>query len=106
MVRTSTWSVIFNAMEFKYIMVETLQYPNLKRYIPIIFPSLLAHADVFEGIKDRLPGRVLGVRSAGIVLFGSYGAECHDKSTTLKVCAHEDDDEIITNYPYKGGLEV
>lgn len=85
----------------KYIMFEVTQ-GDLKRKVPIIFPSTLVHSEVAKALCkiSGLSSRIVG---AGELTIRTTG--CHGKSTTLKIGSKSDDTKIINTYDYSFGIE-
>ncbi len=94
----------------KYIMIETTpQNDQEKRFIPIIFPKELVHAEMAKAIGHVLARQGIGpccVRSAGEVAtpFEPGTMVCHGESETLAVKAHPDDTDIVRLIDYHHGI--
>lgn len=84
----------------KYIMYEK-EINELKRKIPIIFPSELVHIQVAKALKDLVGTSII----VGAGDFNLLTLECTGKSTTLGIGSKEGDSSIIKNYEYSHGLE-
>lgn len=94
----------------KYIMIETTpQNDDEKRFIPIIFPQELVHAEVANAMALVLRRQGIGpfcVRSAGEVAtpFERSTMLCHGESETLGKKSHADDTDIIRLIDYHKGM--
>ena len=94
----------------KYIMIETTpQNVSDKRFIPILFPKELVHAEVGKAIQHvlaRQGTRPTRVRSAGQVEtpFASGTMSCYGGSETCNVESHPDDTDIVRLIDYHHGL--
>ncbi len=93
----------------KYVMFETTpQNDGEPRFIPVIFPKELVHAEVAAAIGHVLKRQGVGpfcVRSAGeVTLSLDDGAvRCGGESETLKAKSHADDADIIQMHDYCHG---
>lgn len=86
----------------KYVMFVQ-ENPELKLFVPIVFPSHMVHKDVAEAmIAGPLAGYT--VHSAGEV--SPLSMECFGKSTTLGVKSDGDADTLrIQMNDYGGAME-
>lgn len=75
---------------------------DLKRKVPIIFPSSLVHSEIAKALckVSGLSSRIVGAGELSIVTTG-----CHGKSTTLGIGSKKDDARIINNHDYSFGME-
>lgn len=75
---------------------------NMKRKVPIIFPSTLVHSEVAKALckLEGLSSRIVGAGELSIKTTG-----CHGESTTLGIKSKKGDTEIINTYDYAHGLE-
>lgn len=85
----------------KYIMFE-VKSGDIKRKVPIIFPSMLVHSEIAKALckVSGLSSRIVGAGELSIITDGCYG-----KSTTLKIGCKPNDTKIINNYDYSHGME-
>lgn len=85
----------------KYIMFEVTM-GDLKRKVPIIFPSSLVHSEIAKTLckVSGLSSRIVGAGELSIVTTG-----WHRKYTTLGIESKKDDAKIINNYDYSFGME-
>jgi hypothetical protein len=96
----------------KYIMFE-LTLDGVTRYVPVIFPDILVHADVAKrvGACEPLRGKAK-VRSAGSIQWEADQWQmparvvCSGSSETLDVTADPNDGRIIENYPHLHGIPL
>ena len=90
----------------KYIMIETMpQNDSEKRFIPIIFPKELVHAEMAKAVGHLLARQGIRsscVRSAGQVklTYERGSVTCYGESETCKVKSHESDADIIRLIDY------
>ena len=91
------------SVEFKYIMFHVEN--GLARFIPVIFPDLLAHSQVAEHMLRAMPKGGTW-RSAGSVLFTKNGIICSGRSESMNLESHKDDSDIIAMYNYLHGISI
>jgi hypothetical protein len=84
----------------KYVIFHI---PATDQQMPVIFPTMLVHADVGKMLAKAFPFPVVPV-SAGEVHFESAGAVCSGASETLQLSSREQDASIIDTLDYRHGL--
>ena len=69
--------------------------------VPVVFPDLLGHSTVAEGIKAKMNKDIpkdVTIISAGFCKFEIFSAKAFGESTSLKLKAREvEDSELLTN---------
>lgn len=71
-------------MRAKYIVIQFMDEHDRLHFLPIIFPHLLAHADMWEGVVRSTSGAVQPV-SAGFVDLVGRNIKCFGRSETLNL---------------------
>ena len=98
--------VLGTDMGFNYIVIEvkTKRRGAVKHRLPIIYPDVLVHKDVFESLKqsESLRGFNVKVHSAGSCQI--HCTDANGKSETLGVFADKDDENLINQFPYWHGI--
>lgn len=92
----------------KYIMLKVEQ-GEIDRELPIIFPDLFVHEDVFKAlVRNTSPDSnliITGVASAGFINSADIKSKCYGESTTLKKKSRgQTDDDRIKMLDYFHGI--
>ena len=96
-------------MGFKYIMMNVQLKgkgeDSVEKLLPIIFPDILVHADVYAALRrcDSLKNFHVAIHSAGECQIDCLDAS--GKSETLMVSADPEDEKTIQMYPYFHGIK-
>lgn len=87
----------------KYIVLNVTIKESFMQLMPFTFPTEINHNEFAASIQHCLlinNGWSSEVRSAGFV---NAAGQCHGRSKTLGVDAHEDDSTVIRCYDYLRG---
>lgn len=88
----------------KYIVIKQ-NHGSFEQEIPIIFPESLAHASVFEAMKNCEGLKNVEAVSAGEFSSLDFEANCHGSSFSLKLESRRlHDMELIRQNDYKHGV--
>ena len=84
----------------KYIMFKQHVGAGVEPKMPVIFPDIMTHKEVAEGLKTAYPR--LKIVSAGFYNLAS--GKCFGESMSLDVECDPTDEETIAQYQYWHGL--
>jgi hypothetical protein len=91
----------------KYVVAVTKG--ELSRKVPLIMPNQFVHAEMFKILKQMIRESFdedCEIFSAGEISFFGPSIVCSGKSSTLGVCSHPDDAELIKCYDYTMGVDI
>ncbi len=77
----------------KYIVIKEMLGDDLAREIPIIFPVVLVHRNVWERMQKLCSINATVIAAGEVSLFD--GVRCHGKSETLNLKSREGVDERL-----------
>lgn len=92
----------------KYIVIQT-RNSERQREIPIIFPKMLIHRDVYEHIARNIKfnhGELGEVKCISAGFFTFHPLECFGESESLGVKSRLEDIELIKTHDYTHGIIV
>lgn len=88
-------------MSYKYIMLN-VSFGSIEKKIPIIFPDILVHDDIFKVVKAIPMMETAEVVGAGDI--DIFARTISSKSVTLKIGPRDEDIVTINVYEYLHGV--
>lgn len=89
----------------KYIVFESKLEDGMKILIPVIFPTILVHSTVAQGMPEILDNH--GFSNAKPVGAGDcvITAKCSGRSESMQLSSRPEDTDLISYHDYTAGLE-